>query len=265
MWSAAPLLLLLVSGTGAASLDRGAKALKEFRPEAALKFLQLAEKEGPYSYDDKVRLHEQLGIAYAYLKRSEDALSQFALVLALSPGHAISYTLSPKVTFLFEKAREQAAEGRTTNVDLSWPRELEADSPVPIQIEVVADPKNLLMRARLNFRLRGTAGFQSLPLDLAGVGALQEMEIPALDTDAEADTALEIYLSAFDQGGNEVLRWGSATHPREIVLSAPESWYEKWWVWTIIGGAVAAGTGAAVFFVTQEPSQTVDSSFEVLP
>jgi hypothetical protein len=33
-------------------------------------------------------------------------------------------------------------------------------------------------------------------------------------------------------------------------------WYRKWWVWTIIGGAVVAGTGTALGLAlsSEEPS-----------
>src|SRR5688572_29310831 len=100
--------MCLVAAPKGRALDQGAKALVDFRPEEAIVLLERAKTEGPYGYDDHAKLYEQLGIAYAYLDRSEDALAAFDMLLAIDPTRAISYTLSPKVTFLFEQARSKA-------------------------------------------------------------------------------------------------------------------------------------------------------------
>ena len=116
----APLILILAAlvPTASGSFAKGSKALAEFRPEKAVKLLKKATKEGPYGYQDYVRLHEELGIAYAYVEDQAAAKREFSLVLMLDPGHAISYTLSPKVTFLFEQARQQANERQPPVIDL---------------------------------------------------------------------------------------------------------------------------------------------------
>ncbi len=71
--------------------------------------------------------------------------------------------------------------------------------------------------------------------------------------------------AVFDSEGNEVLVWAGPARPREILLryDAPSPWYRKWWVWAIAGGVVAVGTGATVFAVTRDPSDTVDGDFVV--
>ena len=76
---------------------------------------------------------------------------------------------------------------------------------------------------------------------------------------------LQIYLSIHDQQGNQVLMLGSEERPREIPLKyvEPEPWYNKWWVWAIVGGVVAAGTGTAVYFLLYEPPASVPGSFHV--
>ena len=35
----------------------------------------------------------------------------------------------------------------------------------------------------------------------------------------------------------------------------PQAWYQKWWVWTIVGAAIAGGTTAAIV-ETRQPSRT---------
>lgn len=53
-------LLLLLLTNGESSIDRGARALSAFRVQEALRHLQRAINDGPYAYEDYVRLHEQL-------------------------------------------------------------------------------------------------------------------------------------------------------------------------------------------------------------
>jgi hypothetical protein len=262
----APALLLLLLGAGASdALDAGTRLLEEFRTDEALTKLLLAEKQGPYVFEDKVRLHEQLGIAYAYLDRPKEARAHFGFVLMLDRGHFISYTLSPKVTFLFEQARQEAENALPLMADVSWPRGLSVESTVPVDLEIVSDPQDLLVRAQLNYRLRGDSTFQSVELAVETTGLPSRVDLPPLAKGRDRDSTIEIYLSLFDARGNELLRWGSEKRPREIqlIFDPGDPWYESWWVWTLVGGAVAAGTGLGVFFVTQEPSDNIRSTFEV--
>src|SRR5262249_20539762 len=99
-------LALAVAAAQGQSLAEGSKALSDFRPAEALELLEKAKSEGPYDHEHCVQLHEQLAIAQAYLGKTEDSQHEFEMMLALEPGRSISYTLSPKVTFPFERARE---------------------------------------------------------------------------------------------------------------------------------------------------------------
>ena len=112
------------------------------------------------------------------------------------------------------------------------------------------------------YRVRGAKSFEPLHFELPGKGQVHREQLPAVGT--QKDTALEIYLTAFDKRGNEVFLWGAAHRPREVILRTAQSdaWYDRWWVWTLIGGAVAAGAGAAVFGATREPGPTVPLGFE---
>src|SRR5688572_31819020 len=98
------LFLSLCAAPG--SLDRATEALAEFRVDEALQLLERAKSEGPYRYADHVRLYEQLGIALAYVGNHEEAIAAFDHMLAIDPSHALSYSLSPKATLPFERARQ---------------------------------------------------------------------------------------------------------------------------------------------------------------
>jgi hypothetical protein len=146
--------MILVLLAAQASLEAGAKATEEFRVEDAVVLLERAKGEGPYRHADHVRLYEQLGIALAYAGRTDDAIAAFDRMLGLDPSHALRYTLSPKATLVFERARELAAARPTPAIDLGLPRGKMVGDPLPIDVDVLADPHGTFARAILHVRIQ---------------------------------------------------------------------------------------------------------------
>jgi hypothetical protein len=255
-------------GDGELKIKQGASALAEFRVDEALPLLESARSAGPYAHATHIQLYQQLGIAYAYGVKDDKslevkALTAFDMLLTLDPGHVLSYNLSPQATLLFERARRAANERAKPAVDLDWPRQLDVTQPVPLEVEVVSDPKGYLKRATLHVRKKGEQGFEAVDLTLRATGDYQQVVLPA--PGSSRAEVLQVYLTAFDSGGNEVLRLGSPREPREIALSyePPTPWYRKWWVWAAVGGVVAVGTGITVFAVLDEPSDLIGGTFGV--
>jgi hypothetical protein len=246
-------------------LDEGARELDAFRPDEALQVLEAARKQGPYRYADHVRLYEKLGVAHAYLDHEREAIEAFDMLLSLSPGHAIRYTLSPKATFAFEKAREEARRRRPPEIRVTWRRDLEVTQPIPMEVEVVADPKHFLRRARLHWRRKGTAPYRSVELALLPAGAYERVLLPPVAPNGKRAEVVEIFLAAYNGSGSEVLLWGEPSAPRDVAVGyrAPNPWYGRWWVWALAVGVVAAITGVAVFAATQEPPDRVEGTFNV--
>jgi tetratricopeptide (TPR) repeat protein len=253
--------LLAAAVAAVPSLDQAKSLLDEFRMQEALELLDRARAEGPYVWADHVRLEELSGIAYAYLGRADEAQAAFERLLALDPRHAVSYTLSPKVTFVFERARERWETRARPALEISWPAELAVGVPVPIDIEVAADPNKFFSRATLHYRVRGEAVFSAMDVELAAPGTRVRVLLPP--TSAEKDTTLEIYLIARNSRGDEVHSWYSAKEPRDLLLRfvPPEAWYGEWWVWVAVGGVVAAASVGAALVATYEPDRSVDGIF----
>lgn len=246
---------------GAGALERAVQALAEFQVEQALAELERARAAEPHRFETLVTIYEQLGIAQAYLGHEAEAMAAFDKLLALDPGHLLSYTLSPRATFVFERARSRSQ--RATAIDLSWPRDLEVDESIPVDVEVLADPATMLHRATLEVRTKGADDHRSFDLELAAPGRVRRVVLPALE--ARRPEVLQLWLRAFDQRGNEVLRWSSADAPREIPLGyrPPTPWYRTWWVWAVAGTAVAVGTGATVYLMQHEPSSNVGGGLDI--
>jgi hypothetical protein len=250
-------------GPGAADLAKGADLLAKFQVDDALAALDAAAAGGPLAYADNVRLWEQRGIALAYLEHPDQAAQAFDRLLALDPGHLLSYTLSPKATFVFERARAAAVERGAPTIDVSWPHGLAVGASVPVTIDVVADPRGFLARATLFVRRRGEPAWRAADLALPAAGGFARVVLPAVD--ATRPESLEIYLRAYDRDGNEVLAWADAARPREIPLAyvPPAPWWKKWWIWAVAAGVVAAGTGGGVYAATRTPPDRIGGGVTV--
>lgn len=260
-------VVLLHAAPARPSLQAGLEALEAFDGESAVKALERSRLvEGPFELDAHLKLHESLGIAYAYAGRAGDALASFEFVLALSPGHAISYTLSPKVTFLFERARQKHAPAPQLAFDVAWPRDIEGGAPLPITVEKVRDARGLATSFTLFARPRGDGEWAPQHHSAPVPGGYATVTAPALAELDNGTVVRELYLAAFDELGNEVFRWGSPASPREVASAPPPRWYQRGWVWPLlIGGVltVAAGAGGMVYAVTRPLPGEISGSLSV--
>ncbi len=249
-------------------------------PDAALAAADAAAGRGPYDRGTYARIWRQRGMAHALLayaaaaeakddpsvaeeKAKEQAAHEaaakaaFDMLLALDPSHRLEYTQTPQTTFVFQEAIAEAAARPVPAIDVDWKRDLRVGDAIPVDVEVIADPKAFLDRATLFVRRRGEPTWEATDLELPDEGKYERVVLPAID--AKAATAVELYLRAYDQAGNEVLAWASEDRPREVPLrwEPPTPWYKKWWVWTIGASVVAGATGAIVYAAQWEPSDSV--------
>jgi len=243
------------------NLASGVEALAAFRIEEAVSRLSRALEEGPYGHADHVRLYESLGIAQASLGDEPAALAAFTKLLILSPGHALSYTLSPKVTFVFERAR--GAAGPPPTLELGWPYDLRVEDAVPLTLEVVINPGNVLARAVVYARRQGDPAYVPREVSLAPVGRHVTAVLPSPEPGAERDVNAEVYVVGLDARGNEITSVGSAATPREVHLAyRPDPWYSHWWVWAVgavvVGGAAVGATMAATARVPDRVPTLID-------
>jgi hypothetical protein len=252
-------------------------------PEAALTAIEQEAQRGPFAQHAYADLWKRRGMAHALLayaaaaegrddpavaeaKQKEQAEHEaaaraaFDMLLAIDPTFRLEYTQSPQTTFVFQAAIAEAAKRPAPAIDVDWKRDLRVGDAIPIDVEVIADPMAFLARATVFVRRRGDTSWRAADLDLPDAGAYRRIVLPgSLSASATRATAVELYLRAYDDAGNEVLAWASPERPREVPLrwDPPPPWYRKWWVWAIGAGTVAAVTGAIVYAAQWEPSDTV--------
>ncbi len=244
-------------GNAAEKLAEGKAALDAANIEAASSALDAAAKAGPLDHDANITLWEQRGIAASYVDDDASARAAFEMLLALDPGHFLSYLTSTKATFRFEKVRNETKARSAPAVEVDWAFGQRVGAPIAIDVSVLADPKQFLHAATLFVRTRGETQWRAADLALGAPTKDHHLVLPAIQ--AARAVSLELYLKAYDQQGNEVLTWAQPTRPREIPLryDPPRPWWQKWWVITIAGSVAVAGTAGIVYAVTREPPSTV--------
>lgn len=247
------------NAAAAQKLAASTQAITALDLDAAKTDLDAVEKTGPLDHDEHVKLWEQRGIVAAYTDDTAGAKRAFDMLLALDPGHFLSYYVSPKATFVFEELRNQ--KDRTPPaLDVQWQRGGKVGDPVPLDLSIVADPKQFLRRATLYVRTRGEASWRA-----ADVPLQKDQRVVLPPVAADKPVSLELYVRAYDDRGNEVLTWADPRRPREIPLryDPPSPWYRTWWAITIASSVVAIGTGVTVYELTLAPPDKVSGSATV--
>ena len=240
------------AGDAPKQLEVGARAIASQDVDAIKAAVDAAEKSGPLDYTSNIRLWEERGIGLAYGDDDPGAKTAFDMMLALDPGHVLSYRLSPKATLVFEEVRKSVPAAPA--IDVNWTRGQKVGDPLPIDIEVLSDPKKFLDRATLFVRSRGESSWHATDLVLAKD---KTVVLPPIHSDKPV--SLELYLRAYDAHDNEVLTWADAAHPRELALryEPPTPWFRKWWVWAVGGSVLALATGITVYELTIAPPNTI--------
>lgn len=247
-------------GDAPAKLAAGKRALDTSDVDTARAALDAAERGGPLDHDANVMLWEQRGIAAAYVDDEPAATAAFDMLLALDPSHILSYKLAPKATLLFEQMRRQTGTVGAPALDINWSHGLKVGDPVPLDLEVLADPKKFLRRATVFVRTRGETSWRAtdVPLTPGATTAPKHLLLPPI-TGAKS-TSLELYARAYDDRGNEVLAWADPVRPREIPLryDPPKPWYFRGWFLATASAVLLGGTAITVYALTVSPPDKVD-------
>ena len=241
-------------GNAPARLRTGWDAVVAQDPDAIKAAVDAAEKEAPLDHESNIRLWEERGIGLAYGDDEPAAEAAFDMMLVLDPNHILDYNLSQKATLAFEGVRKVVPPPPA--LDVNWARGQKVGDPMPIDIEVLSDPKKFLHRATVFVRARGEPSWRATDLALDGASE-HHLVLPPIA--AQKPVSLELYLRAYDTSGNEVLAWADAKRPREIALryEPPSPWYRTWWVITAAASTLAIVTGVTVYELTIAPPSTV--------
>ena len=234
--------------------------------EGSLSKLDQAQKTEGNTPQDLVRLYSLRAKCLISLGREDEAVQAFTAALSIDPAFRLSPDSSPRFAEPFQKLLERGVAA--LDVDVSLPDQVVVGAPVLVTVQVAADPAGISDKMRLRYR-RGKKKYSALKAKLH-LGKRSRFYLPPSIWKAEGLQAIEWHCEILDRHGGLLKRMGDADHPLTIVVKMkpiaavvvppppppiikpqekkpPPAWYERWWVWAIVGGvAVAAGTTAGV-------------------
>ncbi len=189
---------------------------------------------------------ELLGHAQIALRETDDAQESYLALLGLRPEFRPDPLASPFVHRVFKKELLQHRARAPALQEVSAVAE-----PGGARIGGrLKDPAALVSALHLYTRILGQPRFQGERMKL-NVGTFDKrLEMPQ-------GGRLEFYLEGVTAAEARIVFEGDAQNPRTLILQpvqesatevavAPAAWYQKWWVWTIVGAAVVGGSVTAV-------------------
>ena len=235
--------------------------------EKALGALQKAFKIPGNTRAQLVRMYHLSGLCLGSLGRYADAEDSFSRLLVLDPSFRLGTDVSPRVRKPFNRLVQKNMP--RLNVRLVPPAYGQLGRPLTFGAEVVADPVGMIEGVRVFFRRGKTGKFSSVRSPLKGKG---EQPVNVSSAAWEGNTKeKKVYWYTVVEGASQsrLQEFGDAAHPSalevsekspdEIAAAGDTAWYERWWVWAIIGGVAAAATTTAVVLTTgQTPSGPFD-------
>jgi tetratricopeptide (TPR) repeat protein len=242
-------------------VDKARQLIEEAEFDQAIRVINDALVQPDNSDAMLVSLYELQGTAYLYLGQADKARSAFEKLLQAAPDHQLPKGTSSKISKLFEKVREDQKANKVRPVKLSHEKitAARAGERLDVMAQITDLPGNA--KARLYYRRAGTEAYSSTTFSAEGGGSFVA-HVPAFELPTESgEYALEYFVEIADSGGRRLAGVGDSLGPivahvtRSSAERGPEpvapavtseSWYQKWWVWTIVGVVAAGAVGAAV-------------------
>jgi hypothetical protein len=246
-----------VSAAAAKPVEKARQLIEDAEFDQALKVINEALGSTDNSDAILVALYELQGTAYLFQNKEDKARAAFERLLQADPDHQLPKATSTKIRTLFEQVRADRRPVKLAHTKLASAK---AGQRLDVRAQIADLPQGA--KPRLYYRRAGTEGYSSTsfvsePPDY--VAKVPAFELPAED----AEYSLEYYLEVGDATGRRIAGVADALSPLRVRVSAKdeaapgpatapvvesgEAWYQKWWVWTIVGVVVVgAGVGAGV-------------------
>lgn len=269
-------LFLLPRGVGAtggeteALIDQAFVFYGDLDYEKALGALQKAFRVPGNTRGQLVRMYHLSGLCLGSLGRYQEAETSFGRLLVLDPSFRLGADVSPRIREPFDQLWKKNIP--RLNVRLVPPAYARPGQPLAFGAQVAADPAGMIAAVRVFFRRGQTGKFSSIRSLLQG---REEQTVTVSPAAWEGDgKGGKIFWYAQVEGAHRsrLQEFGDAEHPSvleiyeksaaEMAAAGEIAWYQRWWVWAIVGGVAAAATTAAVLTTAQTPAGPFDFSVD---
>jgi tetratricopeptide (TPR) repeat protein len=186
------------------------------------------------------------------------AVDAFKRALALDPGYQLPEDAEKPTREAFASAQAAMQGKRPLAISHVPPGDVPKGRAVKIPVAVESDPLDQITSFDLHYRLSGSGAF-SVARASRSAGSV-EVPAPFL-AGMHGGTKVDFYIVALDEKDDQLQSLGTARDPfvfavaldpTELAVAAESPAaretpaYKKWWVWTLVAGALAAGAGAGL-------------------
>jgi tetratricopeptide (TPR) repeat protein len=250
----ASFFVLLIAGSAQSDLEAATSLYKQGEFAASIGLLQSLTSSDAMKSDVLFArdVHLHLGFDFFALERMEDADKQWSQALDLDPDYVISPLSPPALRRAF--AALKASHTIRPSLKHTPPAMLRVDEPVTLSFSASSVGRECALQLR--HRVRGANAFHTTSLERLG----SEWRTLAFLPDVSgARAVLEYYLEVTCRA-QVIAHLRSAETPFALVLErqtkppAPDPWFRKWWVWTIVGAGVVAVAGVTTAVVLTRPT-----------
>lgn len=263
------LVVLSIACADERALDAAEQTLAQGDPDAALATLTPLLDDGPWSHAQLVRLLRLVATARAFAGDLDGAVDVFGALLACEPGFTVPYTSSPKVTFAFQKAREQATT--PIAVDVVTPPVARLDEEIAVVVRRAADARGQVTRLVLKASDRRTGDVIRFEIEAPPVGTASTVTLPARSSEnAVVDEAgrpgvrLALQVTGLDRHRSEVFVGDVVELPVGYDARPATLWESPaLWIGVAVVGVVIAGATSALLVVASLPPENVPVAVEV--
>ncbi len=242
--------------------------------EDALSILAEAVRHKGNSRSQLVKLYHLMGLCFGTLGKVHAAQMSFARALALDPSFRLGSNVSPKIRRPFVQLLGK--HPKPLDIRVKAPAYARSTKPLVMTVAVLSNPTGLAKSVKIGFRRGGTGKFSFVRTKLKGKKK-KRISIPSTVWEGGQGWKGPTYWFAVVEGAHAAVlqRIGDSLTPYSIDVRSlgdnsqklagakdDSSWYEKWWVWTIIGGVVVAG-GATAAVLASPSEQSGPASFSI--
>ncbi len=246
-------------GATDANIKKAESAYGNLEFEGALRLLDKALANQGNSRSQLVRIYLLRGLCLGSLSRYPEAKKSFSMLLALEPSYRLDSDIAPRIREPFDELLRKNMP--RLDIQILPPQLAFFGKSTVFFVQVKADSVGMSRNVRLWFRPMGATKYSKINAKIEGAGEIR-LSIPAEIWSGQtaggqkAGGLISWYAEVLGQNESLLWRTGDKLHPLAlsvverkdpVVVGAEQtSWYGRWWVWTLVGGVVAAGVTSAV-------------------
>ena len=266
-----------------AALEAASEAFAELQFETSLDALEEALALRGNTQPDLLRIYTLRAFSFLSLGRSAEAEQSFEALLSIDPSYRLPRDTSPRFLEPFLRKVRQGVTGLSVELQV-LPRAAASRAPL-LSVRVKDDPARLIQKVRVRFRPRGAPSFSSAEFRVSPSAEAQVFALSLISLAPGQTLELQWFGEVLNVADGVLSSRGAAERPLLSTVRAPRAalaatelpqrantiaaalstpWNKRWWVWALVGSAVAvAGGSVAYLTLVGSPPDHRDFTIEV--